>query len=322
MVTPRHGGGNNRLYRVETVDGRCYALKWYPQSVGDSRDRLGAEWSALEFLARQKVSDVPRGIAFDAVAGFALYEWIEGGPVDHPDDRAIAAAIAFVTKLHELRQAAGAEVLAPASEACRSAAEVLDQVDRRLARLRDVAEGEPSLAEFLHQEFLPQRSRVEHWVRAGFALRGWDFDRPLDADRMTLSPSDFGFHNALRRVDGTIAFIDFEYFGWDDPVKLMADFLQHPGMSLSPQLAETFRLAMLSLFGGDDEAVADRLRLMEPLYTLRWCMILLNEFLPERWQTRAFAGRYDDRQRATQVQLSKARRQLARLLSQVTESNS
>ena len=44
-----------------------------------------------------------------------------------------------------------------------------------------------------------------------------------------LSPSDFGFHNALRRPDGTIVFVDFEYFGWDDPAKMMADAMLHPG---------------------------------------------------------------------------------------------
>ena len=234
---------------------------------------------------------------------------------------AITFAIAFATKLHALRRAEGVETLVRASEACLSAAEVLVQVDRRLARFRDVAEKEPSLAEFLHREFLPQRRRVENWVRGGYGLQGWDFDRSLDAGLMTLSPSDFGFHNALRRPDGSIAFIDFEYFGWDDPVKLIADFLQHPGMSLSPKCAHAFRQAMLRLYG-EDETIAERLRLTEPLYTLRWCMILLNEFLPERWQARTFAVQHGDRRQITQVQLSKARCQLARLLTQVTETRS
>ena len=41
------------------------------------------------------------------------------------------------------------------------------------------------------------------------------------------SPSDFGFHNALLKDNGKLCFLDFEYFGRDDPVKLMADFIWH-----------------------------------------------------------------------------------------------
>ena len=40
-----------------------------------------------------------------------------------------------------------------------------------------------------------------------------------------------------------------------------------------------------------DAGFSDRLDLLHPLYGLRWCLILLNEFLPERWARRAFAGR-------------------------------
>ena len=40
---------------------------------------------------------------------------------------------------------------------------------------------------------------------------------------------------------------------------------------------------------------------------LLWCLILLNEFLPERWTRRAIAGDRDDREAAQATQLRKAR---------------
>ena len=51
------------------------------------------------------------------------------------------------------------------------------------------------------------------------------FERDIDSAERTLSPSDFGFHNALKRSDGRIVFLDFEYFGWDDPAKMTAEEL-------------------------------------------------------------------------------------------------
>ena len=48
-----------------------------------------------------------------------------------------------------------------------------------------------------------------------------------------LSPSDFGLHNALRGQDGQLRFVDFEYFGWDDPVKLVSDSGDPSGSDLA-----------------------------------------------------------------------------------------
>ena len=65
----------------------------------------------------------------------------------------------------------------------------------------------------------------------------------------SLVPSDFGFHNSLRRPDGSLAFVDFEYFGWDDPVKLTADILLHPGRPLAAPQRRRFRAAAARLYG-------------------------------------------------------------------------
>ena len=74
-----------------------------------------------------------------------------------------------------------------------------------------------------------------------FCLKhGIDPAADLPIAQRTLSPSDFGFHNALKRPDGRLAFLDLEYFGWDDPAKTIADFLLHPGMELSLPLRTHF----------------------------------------------------------------------------------
>ena len=72
---------------------------------------------------------------------------------------------------------------------------------------------------------------------------GLDFAAELPQEWRSLVPSDFGFHNSLRRADGTLAFVDFEYFGWDDPVKLTADILLHPGQAARPPQRRRFRAA-------------------------------------------------------------------------------
>ena len=62
---------------------------------------------------------------------------------------------------------------------------------------------------------------------------------------------------------------------------------------------------MAALFGGDP-GFAVRLNAQLPLYGLRWCAILLNEFLPARWQRRVFAGTAHEWPAAKARQLGKA----------------
>jgi hypothetical protein len=78
------------------------------------------------------------------------------------------------------------------------------------------------------------------WVTAGYAKHQLPFDTPVEERWRSLCPPDFGFHNALRRASGELVFIDFDYFGWDDSVKVTCDFLLHPGMRLFRDVEAAF----------------------------------------------------------------------------------
>jgi hypothetical protein len=193
-------------------------------------------------------------------------------------------AAGFLTRLHQLRLCPGAALLPAASEARFSFQAVADNVE---ARIQALAAGAPALEGFLGGELAPAWQAVLAGCRRGCARTGIPFDRDLDPGDRTLSPSDFGFHNALRR-NGTLVFLDFEYFGWDDPAKLVADLLLHPGMALPAGLR--LRLAEGILAGFQDQPwLRDRARLAFPLFGIKWCLILLNEFLPGHLERRRFA---------------------------------
>ena len=111
------------------------------------------------------------------------------------------------------------------------------------------------------------------------------FSEKISYDFLILSPSDFGGHNAIRDKSNQTTFIDFEYFGWDDPVKLVSDFYWHPGMNLSPELQEYWINSTKNIFK-NDVTFEPRLIAYLPLFALRWCLILLNEYLPDRYDKR------------------------------------
>lgn len=297
------GGGNNQVYRVETPHA-TFALKAYGSSEVDDRDRLGHEFDGLRFLQAAGLgSVVPAAIAVDRTSRCALYEWIEGTSPSEHGAAEIAAALHLVESLHRVRAGARDASLPIATEGVLRLAELVEQLDHRLARLAPIAPHEPELAAFLDAELRPELAR-----RVA-RLAEWDQHLPLVAAHRTLSPSDFGFHNALRAADGTLRFIDFEYFGWDDPVKLTADFLWHPAMQLSAAERRQFIDGATNTYR-DDPHFLTRLAVCFPLYGIRWSLIILNEFLPQLWARRAFAGKGGDWGTAKRVQLQKARANL------------
>jgi phosphotransferase family enzyme len=300
-----HGfGRNSSVYRIHS-GGASYALKQYPPRREGERDRAAVEFGALRFLAAHGIAAAPKAFAADSARGYALIEWVDGDPVTAPTEADIAAAVGFLGAIHALRRANDAQAQPAAAEACLSGAEIVAQIERRLGRLGSVAAAEPMLAVLLNGTARPLLTQIRAWASAGYAARGLGFDQPIAASARTLCPADFGFHNALRRTSGELVFIDFDYFGWDDPVKLTSDFLLHPGMLLPAALKRQFAGAAAGVYQ-DDAGFGARLELLYPLFALRWCLILLNEFLPERWANRVNAGAEADWEAAKQRQLDRA----------------
>ena len=278
---PASGGGNNRVYRVTAEEG-VYALKFYPPQEEDRRDRLGQEFAALEFMAAHGVDGVPTPIAADKELCCGVYEWMDGTPVESPEAGDIDAMTALALRLAELSTAPGADALAPASAHCFSGIAAVEQLDQRLRRLQDAGQGNAALNWFLEQAYCPKLEAI-----TGPARR---LQNTLAPGQLTLSPSDFGFHNALKQNTGEIVFLDFEYFGWDDPVKMISDVLWHPGSNMASSLREKFRKDAGEIFEFRDKGFAARFDVLYPLFGMIWCLILLNEFLPERWHRRVAAG--------------------------------
>jgi hypothetical protein len=309
--TLQSGGRNSRIFRVD-CGGRTFALKQYPSKQFDPRDRLATEVGALQLMEKADLSTVPRVIAVDSQEGYALLSWLEGAVPTSLTDGDIDAAVAFLGAVHALRTTAWAAKQPPAAEACLSGDEIARQLASRLERLRAIAANEPELSDFLGKSFDPLHQKLIDQARKNLANEQLDFAAELPQERRSLVPSDFGFHNSLRHPDGSLAFVDFEYFGWDDPVKMTADVLLHPGHPLSASHRSRFRRSASALYG-IDAGFTTRLGALLPLFGLRWTLILLNEFIPERWQNRVLAGATESWDVAKSRQLDRARDFLASL---------
>ena len=316
-----YGGRNNRLYQLTCGDSKRYVAKFYPRVGPNDRDRLTAEFTSLDFLWKHGLKCVPEPVLMDNTHGCAIYEHVDGQeiPSTSVNESEIDQAARCLISIKELCGAEGSADLPVAAEACFSVQEVLENIEMRLARLQElpaVGGYHPDLRDFLDREYAPALAEIREW--SGSTLEDWGMSpqHELAQSERTLSPSDFGFHNALRRPNGEIVFLDFEYFGWDDPAKMISDFLLHPGMAFGDHLKHRFVTTILEGFQGYSN-LAGRLAVAYPLFGLKWCIIILNEFLPEKLSRREFAnGVTVDLGETHLNQLKKARALLDRVMEQ------
>lgn len=322
------GGRNSQVFRIDCEAGPppdCFVAKQYFAVPEDSRDRLRTEFRALEFLKAHGVGNVPSAIAVDPETHTAIYERVAGerATAQSISGADIHSAIDFLLVLRRLSEAGDARSLPAASEACFSMDGIFKSLSGRVARLRslpDDAMGIAALRRFLDERFDPFVADLTAWAGEQATRHGIERHREIRAEERTLSPSDFGFHNALRDAGGRLVFVDFEYFGWDDPAKTAADFLLHPAMDLSVELKRRFAEGLVSGLPACGQ-LKQRARVVYPLFGLKWCLILLNEFVPEDLRRRGFAGAADaDRSDLLRSQLQRAEQLLDRIAAEYRQN--
>lgn len=302
-VARAEGRGNSRIYRVSARE-TTYALKVYADLREDPRPRREPEWAALELLGNANFA-VPKPIATFPSLNWSILEWVDGKPADPNDPTALQAAANFVESLAKLSRSTRATI-GNATEACLSPATIQEQIEDRIKRFESVHN--TSLSTFLRDELRPA---LERHVREAKHSLGASWDTEITQGLRILSPSDFGFHNCLVTDEGTYIFFDFEYFGWDDPVKMVSDFILHPGFEKTKAVCDWWINNMRSRFKSDPQFDA-RLTACLPLYAIRWTLIILNEFLSDKSRSRIFAKANVEQQLETVqgIQLEKARRMI------------
>ena len=98
----------------------------------------------------------------------------------------------------------------------------------------------------------------------------------LTKEEMIVSPSDFGFHNIIQK-NKKLFFIDFEYTGLDDPIKLLCDFYCQPDQSITDRQKKIF-IKNLSLKNNNMKKLVSYVKIFLSFHKLKWCCIMLNEF--------------------------------------------
>jgi len=297
------GGANNRIFHATSTSNEII-IKAYHHSKADQRDRFAAEQRFYHLCLPQTA----KPLAWDAEHRLGAFSVIHGQKLSTDEVTAedVQQCIEWCSGIQKARHHHEALDVALAADACLAIEDHITLVERRVNRLLEHGENHEEFQSFVSGAIAPHVEELAARIReeAGAVL-----EIPLHMEHRVLSPSDFGFHNALKDEAGRLWFFDFEYAGWDDPAKLLCDFFCQPRVPVSLEHANDFIGALQQITG--DAHLPERFRILLPLHAAKWACILLNEFIKTDAERRRFAGLQD--RRATQ--LEKAHAMLAKSIS-------
>ncbi len=281
-IKPIIGQGNSKVFYAENIYREKICLKFYPIDL--NHDRINSEYNGLKEISKEN-KNVAIPFWKNKDAQICAYKWVDGNKINKPTFQNLDFMLNFLNHLHQRRMEKKFLSFSYASSYCLSGYEIELQLNNRINQLSKI--NDKHLRLFLNKKLLPIK---ECFIRrAKNILTEKLYYKKLTMDELTLSPSDFGFHNTLKKKDGELVFLDFEYFGWDDPVKLIADFYFHPGNKLLPKQKNYWLKNSIKLYKIKNK---NRLLGLIPLYGLCWTLIILNEYKGSEWLKRVSANKY------------------------------
>lgn len=273
------GGINNRVYRCGEGSAK-WVVKGYAAIEEGQRDRMQAEVEFLTYAAEVAPHYVPQLIHADSEYRCVVIEHIDG--TAYTEDEApslddIQAAVDFFRLLNATGKGARQRIQLDAAEGFLQLTDHIENVRERLSRMS---------TGHLSQETKKQAVHLLQWLQDAAdrasnpileSISNGTVANCINPEQRCISPSDFGFHNAIRARSG-VKFFDFEFAGLDDPAKAVSDFVLQPKVPVrlhtSPLLT-----ALNDDTGGE---LSLRCAVLGPMLRLKWACIMLSVLQVER----------------------------------------
>ncbi|MCF6440356.1 aminoglycoside phosphotransferase family protein [Pseudoalteromonas luteoviolacea] len=307
-ITTLSGGANNRGYQVASHQGSWFLKSFSPHHT-QSTNKLTNEFSFSQHLWNNGVKSIPEPIASCKQNYVSLFKFTQGDSIECSSPKLVSDALQFIERINDIPL--DNKSLNVASESPSSLIGFHTIIERRLARFK-ATENSKCLKELLEKiQNRADKVRCLLPENAGVKL-----------ERNILSPSDFGFHNAMKTKQGLV-FFDFEYAGMDTSWKLLCDFFSQPAVPIE--------MNSLKLFF--DSQLFQHIPIQRNIFLttlelthLKWCLIMLNEFIDDIQTRRKFSWNkscitYDELEEVKSKQLAKSQKYFESIAARIESAS-
>ena len=260
-----NGGKNSKILKFSDRKNH-YAIKIYKDL-----NRLKREKLFYVFLKKNKVSSVPKLLYSNEKLKFIIFEYIIGKKVKKISKSDLTKLLIFLKTLNRQKNLNlplsidGIKNRADHIKLCQKKIKDLKLIDHEFLK-------NSKLKNFIYCDLIPTfdyfKNKTKNKIYKKYLIN-------LSKKELIVSPSDIGFHNIIKN-EKKLIFIDFEYAGLDDPLKLICDFLAQPDQKLTALQKKQF--IENELFSKNKISNINYLvNLFLPFHKLKWCCIMLNE---------------------------------------------
>ena len=261
-------GGLNSGIRLVEADDTQYVIKTYPEDL--MRRRLNTEFQFLTLADNVAVQNVPKPIKKLLSLNVGVYSYLNGNKIHTATDANVLASADFIIEINQKMETVSNK-FGLASDHFTSYENLVESIERRLFSLRSSAQ--------LHSEIYDQTVNELYKKFQKITYTKSTIKKELNDNlrqmKQIVSPSDFGLHNALQN-EKTVQFLDFEYAGRDNCLKLVCDFYCQPRIPISHFQFKQFigRLNNRLLHINNLLEISEQFL---PLFRLKWSCIILNQ---------------------------------------------
>ncbi len=274
-----NSGINNYVYVCEAKKKK-WIIKGYPKKPYMIRDGMQAEIEFLKFANINAKEYVASIYGYNYSWRSAVFEYIEGKGYEEntkPSKEEITSAMNFIKALNGSKTKEKLLITMDASESFLEIRSHISNIERRIESMRT-----DHIDKLYEGEAKKIKEKLERQVKLlkkmYMAKSGTEKIFQLRKDQRCISPSDFGFHNAILTEKG-IKFIDFEHAGWDDPAKMITDFILQPHCPTGEIEIDS----VMDTFNEGRETLKKRVELMMTIMTLKWSCIIMNMLTPTKY---------------------------------------
>ena len=277
-------GANSCVYKVTTIDEQKYAVKVYRRKLSDKhKTRQENEKLAIELLNKSSVGYVPNFVNADFKNRVSIFEWVEGNSPKEIYISDIKQAASFFDKIFSLSHSIQTENFHFAAEPCLSGNEILRQIETRSLALTPEFKKNRFVTNYLNTKFFQKIDELINEGKRKALAAEISLEKEVGASDWKLIPADFSFQNSLRSEGGKLTFIDFEYFGWDDPIKGVCDFIFHPSYLMPYEHRDLF-INLISEKINNSFLFKKKLHCFSYFFIARWALIMFNPITSNRLQ--------------------------------------
>jgi thiamine kinase-like enzyme len=274
-----YSGINSIIYRIKTGKNGYIKAKYYKQKSDELHDSIQTEWNTLSYLWKNNIRSINKPVAIFPKDRISLFTYLDGViPTKKKINKTtVDQMIAFIKTLKKISAQTQAVSLSNAKESCFTISSYFKIIQIKLKSLETSSKQTKNvkrLLDFLQNEYIPLFSSIKKYIHLYCQKKGLPLDYILPQTNRIISPSDVSFTNCILQ-DTNLNFVDFEYAGWDDPAKLVADLLSRPDGNIPTKFQQYFYKRMISVFK-DDHSFHLRFLPISLLITCKWCLIILN----------------------------------------------